>query len=45
MNPRGMMNDTGWMDRWVGAEMWIYTATGVVLAVLLLFAVIKLVKK
>lgn len=41
----GMMNDTGWMDRWAGAEMWIYTVTGLVLAVLLLFAVIKLVKK
>lgn len=46
MNYTSMMNDAGgWMDRWVGAEMWIYTMTGILLAVLLVLAVIKLVKK
>lgn len=46
MNSTGMMNDAGgWMDRWLGPEMWVYTVTGVLLVVLLLFAILRLVKK
>jgi len=41
-----MMNQgNGWMNWWVGPEMWVWTVLGVILLVLLAIAVIKLIKK
>lgn len=41
-----MMNQSyGWMDRWTGGEMWVWTVVGVLMVVLLMVVIIKLTKK
>ena len=41
-----MMNQTdGWMGGWAGGGMWVLTAVGVLLIVLLVVAINKLAKK
>jgi len=41
-----MMNQTdGWMSGWMGGGMWIWPVMGVLVVVLLVFAIIKVSKK
>jgi hypothetical protein len=41
-----MMNHTdGWMNGWTGGGMWVWTAVGVLLMVLLVVAIKKLSNK
>jgi hypothetical protein len=46
MNYTSMMNDSnGWMTGWGGPAMWVWMTIGVLVAVLLIVAMLKISKK